>query len=233
MQLYYTTEISGNHAVLNKSDSGHLIKVMRMKKGDLVHLTDGLGNLYEGLIEIDDPKKTMVQLRDVKKDFGKRDFYMHMAVAPTKNISRFEWFLEKATEMGVDEITPLICMHSERKVVKRDRSERVLIAAMKQSVKAFLPVINEVVGFEALLKHDFRGQKFIAYIDEKVKGRLKDKYQKGEDALILIGPEGDFSSKEIDMAIAHGFVPISLGKSRLRTETAAFVACHTVNLMNG
>lgn len=204
-----------------------------MKKGDMVHLTDGLGNLYEGLIEIDDPKKTMVQLRDVKKDFGKRDFYLHMAVAPTKNISRFEWFLEKATEMGIDAITPLICMHSERKVVKRDRSERVLIAAMKQSVKAFLPVMNETTAFEDLLRQDFNGLKFIAYIDENIEDQLKDKCPAGENVLILIGPEGDFSSMEVDQAIGHGFVPISLGKSRLRTETAAVVACHTVNLING
>ncbi|MDZ7741574.1 MAG: 16S rRNA (uracil(1498)-N(3))-methyltransferase [Bacteroidota bacterium] len=232
MQLFYTTNFKGNHAILDANDSRHVVKVLRMTKGNEIHFTDGRGNLFTGQIEEDDHKKCMVQITDVKKEFGKRDYQLHLAVAPTKNINRYEWFLEKATEIGVDEITPIICRHSERTVVKTDRLERVLIAAMKQSLKAFLPEIHEAISFEDFIAQDLSGDKFIAFIDEDVTASLKNLIKPGKDVLILIGPEGDFSREEVDMAKEKGFIPISLGKSRLRTETAGVVACHTAYLIN-
>ncbi|MCF8228421.1 MAG: 16S rRNA (uracil(1498)-N(3))-methyltransferase [Bacteroidales bacterium] len=232
MQLFYTTNFKGNHAILDANDSRHVIKVLRMGKGDEIHFTDGKGNLYTGQIEEESHKKCMLQITGVKKEFGKRDYHLHLAVAPTKNISRYEWLLEKATEIGVDEITPIICRHSERAVVKTDRLERVMIAAMKQSLKAYLPAINEAVKFEDFIERDHKKKKYIAFIDDGVKNHLKDLYENGEDCLILIGPEGDFSREEFEQAKEKGFVPISLGKSRLRTETAGVVACHTVQIIN-
>ncbi|MCF8233679.1 MAG: 16S rRNA (uracil(1498)-N(3))-methyltransferase [Bacteroidales bacterium] len=232
MQLFYTTEFKGNHAVLDPGDSKHLIRVLRMNKGDEVRLTDGKGNMFSGRIETADPKKCMIALTDKISDFGKRNYRLHMAVAPTKNISRFEWFLEKATEIGVDEITPVICEHSERRIVKTERMQRILIAAMKQSLKAFLPKINEAVSLQKFFHNDTVDMRFIAFIDDSVKSHLTELYEKEKDCIILVGPEGDFSREEFEQAKENGFVPISLGKSRLRTETAAVVACHSVNLIN-
>lgn len=232
MQLFYTTEFKGNHAVLDPGDSKHLIRVLRMNKGDEVRLTDGHGNMFSGRIETADPKKCMIALTDKISDFGKRNYRLHMAVAPTKNISRFEWFLEKATEIGVDEITPVICEHSERRIVKTERMQRILIAAMKQSLKAFLPKINEAVSLQKFIHNDTVDMRFIAFIDDSVKSHLTELYEKEKDCTILIGPEGDFSREEFEQAKENGFVPISLGKSRLRTETAAVVACLSVNLIN-
>jgi 16S rRNA (uracil1498-N3)-methyltransferase len=161
-----------------------------------------------------------------------RPFSLHLAVAPTKNIDRFEWFLEKATEIGITEITPVICEHSERTNLRTDRLLKVLISAMKQSLNLHLPVLNEPVRFSDFLKKDFSGQKFIGYVEEKQEILLKERYQKGSDCVILIGPEGDFSKEEIEKAKQNGFETISLGNSRLRTETAAIVATMTINLLN-
>lgn len=230
--MFYTTDFKGNHAILDPGDSKHLIKVLRMNKGDEVRLTDGQGNMFTGRIEIPDPKKCMIALTDKRSAYGSRNYRLHMAVAPTKNISRFEWFLEKATEIGIDEITPLICEHSERRVVKTDRMERILIAAMKQSLKAFLPKINEPVSFSDFIDVGTADMRFIAYIDDSVDRHLAGLYEAGKDCTVLIGPEGDFSREEFEQAKEKGFVPISLGKSRLRTETAAVVACHSINLVN-
>ncbi len=232
MQLFFTKDFKGNHAILDENDSKHVVRVLRMKKGDRIRLTDGEGNMYTGMIEDDHPKKCTVQLTEQLKDFEKRNYRLHLAVTPTKNINRYEWFLEKATEIGLDEITPLLCRHSERTIVKTNRLERVMVAAMKQSLKAFLPEIHEAINFEDFIIQDFSGDKFIAFIDEEVSVSLKNLIKPGNDVLILIGPEGDFSREEVELAKEKGFIPISLGKSRLRTETAAVVACHTVCLMN-
>lgn len=232
MLLFYLPEIGSDHIDLNPEESKHCIKVLRLQAGDEIRLTDGKGNLYQTRITNPDPKKCTVEVINTIREYEKRKSHLHMVVAPTKNISRYEWFLEKATEIGVDEITPLICEHSERTVVKTERMERILVAAMKQSLKAYLPVINQAMKYEKFIKKKFNGDKFIAYIDESVTGQLKDQYHAGNDCTILIGPEGDFSKTEVEQARENGFIPISLGKSRLRTETAAVVACHTVNLLN-
>lgn len=232
MHLFYSPDINDNIYTLSEEESKHCIRVLRLKIGDSIHLTDGKGNLFETRIKNDHPKKCELLVIDIQKNLGKRDYILHMAVAPTKNINRFEWFLEKATEIGIDEFTPLICERSERKEVKRERLNKVITAAMKQSLKAYHPMLNEAIKFKDFIKQDFQGEKFIAYCNENHMDQLKSIYQKGKNALLLIGPEGDFSPREIELAMEAGFKPVSLGSSRLRTETAALVACHTVNLLN-
>lgn len=230
MHLFYSPDIKSNQYTLPEEESKHCIKVLRLKKGDIIHLSDGIGNLFETVIAEDHPKRCLLEVINVLNEYGKKDFKVHMAVAPTKNINRFEWFLEKATEIGVDEITPLICEHSERKIIKPERLKKVITAAMKQSLKAYHPVLNETIIFKKLIKQYKNG--YIAYCSDEFRDHLKSVYQKGEDALILIGPEGDFSTQEVEMAIEAGFKPVSLGSSRLRTETAAIAACHIINLRN-
>jgi len=203
-----------------------------MKADDIIHLTDGKGFFYE--CKITDPNPKACELSVIRKWEGddKRNFYLHIAIAPTKNIARLEWFLEKTTEIGIDRVTPIRCDHSERKEVKHERLEKVMVAAMKQSLKSKLPLLDEIINLSTFLNHEFKGQKFIAFIDEEVKTELSKIYQPHDNALILIGPEGDFSRDEIDLARANGFIPVRLGKSRLRTETAGVVACNTINILN-
>ena len=232
MHLFYTPEISSHIYTLEEQESKHCIRVLRLKMGDVIHLTDGRGTLFESRIIQDNPKRCIVEVTDVRKEVGKRNFSLHIAVAPTKNIARLEWFLEKATEIGIEEITPVICDHSERKIVKTERLNKVITSAVKQSLKAYHPKLNETVKIKDFIKNDFSGQKFIAYISEKYNDTLKELYVPGSDVLVFIGPEGDFSVKEVEQAIKSGFQPISLGKSRLRTETAALVACHSLDMLN-
>ena len=163
---------------------------------------------------------------------GKPNFRVHIAIAPTKNIERIEWFLEKATEIGINRVTPLLCRFSERKEIKAERLEKVMISAMKQSLKAYLPQLDELTRFNEFIQQPFDGQKYIAHCDNQHRDLLRNKVIPGQNYLILIGPEGDFSTEEIELALKHGFQPVSLGESRLRTETAGLVACHTVNLLN-
>ena len=231
MHLFYTPEISGNIYTLSEDESHHCTKALRLKKDSIIYLTDGKGNLFKCIIIADDHKRCTVRIEETIRGFGKRNFAIHLAVAPTKNTERFEWFLEKATEIGVDEITPLVCEHSERTKLKTDRFQKVIISAMKQSLKAYLPKLNEPCTFAELIKKDFNGNKYIASYHEN-NSSLKALYTKGKDVLILIGPEGDFSNKEIESAKKYTFAAVNLGNSRLRTETAAVVACHTINLMN-
>jgi len=232
MNLFYTPDINSNSYTLSEEESKHCIRVLRLKEGDIIQLIDGAGGFYSAKILDANPKKCEVEITEIKKDFGKRNYYLHLAVAPTKNIERFEWFVEKATEIGIDEITPIKCEHSERTIVKTERLNKVAVSAMKQSVKAYLPKINEMVSFDQFIKQDFSGQRFIAHCFDLPKQSLKTVYQKNKNALILIGPEGDFSKAEVDLAHKNNFQEISLGNSRLRTETAATVACHTINLVN-
>jgi 16S rRNA (uracil1498-N3)-methyltransferase len=173
-----------------------------------------------------------VNIVGVQPEYMKRNHYLHIGIAPTKSMDRLEWFLEKATEIGIDEITPVFCAHSERIRMKTDRLQKILVAAMKQSLKAYLPKLNEPAELKNLITTGFAGQKFIAYCESGKEYELQKVYRKGDNAFILIGPEGDFSAEEISLAIKHEFIPISLGKSRLRTETAGIVACHTINLLN-
>ena len=195
-------------------------------------LTDGIGNFYKAVISATGGKRCQVKVTETIPQEKGWNGYLHVAMAPTKNMDRNEWFAEKATEIGFDELTFLNCRFSERKVIKNERIEKILISAIKQSLKARLPKLNEMTDFNKFINQEFKGQKFIAHCYEGEKPLLKDVLKAGEDALVLIGPEGDFSEGEVEKAIERGFTPISLGKSRLRTETAALVACHTLNLQN-
>jgi 16S rRNA (uracil1498-N3)-methyltransferase len=232
MQLFYIPEITGNTVILSPEESKHVVKVMRLSPGSRVQIVDGQGGFYEAEILDAHPKSCSLTVFETKKDYGKRNFHLHIAIGPTKNIDRYEWFLEKCTEIGIDEITPLLSEHSERKVVKTERSEKILVSAMKQSVKAYLPKLNEMTSFRELIGQEFKGRKFIAHCNDGEKLHLKNSVLPGENVLLLIGPEGDFSPKEVEDAKARGFEEISLGAARLRTETAGIVACHIVNLAN-
>lgn len=232
MNLFYAPDISGGEYTLAQEESKHLVRVLRMQAGDEVTLTDGKGYFYFCRIDEAGPKACRVKIIRKTRGNDRHARMIHMAVAPTKNISRYEWFLEKATEIGIGHITPLICEHSERKQVKTERLERVLVAAMKQSLKSTLPRLEQPVKFSDFINRPMEGEKYIAYIDPEVTEELSKVYTKGRPALILIGPEGDFSPEEVALAMQKGFRPVRLGLSRLRTETAAVVACHTVNLVN-
>ena len=232
MQFFYTPDISENTYIFSKEESKHCIKVLRKKVGDDIHLVDGKGNLYHTTIIDDNPKCCRVKIKKKDVDFNKRNYRIHMVVSPTKNNDRFEWFLEKVTELGVDEITPIICQNSERKVIKLERFNKILVAAMKQSLKAYLPQLNQAVTWKEFVQKKFNVNRFIAHCGKARKTPLKQWLKPHQDVMILIGPEGDFSDTEIREAMSSGFVPVSLGKSRLRTETAAIVACHTINLLN-
>ncbi len=232
MNLFYATNIRSPHFILNAEESKHIIKVLRMKINDSIFFTDGRGNLYNCTIENDNLKGCKIKVNKIEKGKDKRNFKIHMAVAPTKNINRYEWFLEKVTEFGVDNITPIICNHSERKILKIDRLKKVIVAALKQSLKTFLPALNEPVSFNNFIKQTFNGQKFIAYIHPEINQELINTAIPNKNTLILIGPEGGFSPDEVKKAIDYGFKPVKLGPSRLRTETAAIAACHTIHDIN-
>lgn len=230
--LYYAPEIALPVFQLNADESKHLIRVLKMKPGDPISFTDGKGMLYSCKILDDNTKGCEIEVLDSEPGKDRRSFYLQIAVAPTKNINRFEWFLEKATEIGIDHIIPFTSEHSERKEIKTERLNRVVTAAMKQSLKSFHPQLDEIVKFSQLIELPFEGKKFIASLEDEGTPELSKVYQQGENAWILIGPEGDFSPKEIENARAKGFIPVKLGPYRLRTETAAVAACHTINLIN-
>lgn len=232
MQLFYVPNISGAEVVLDETESKHAVRVLRLQSGNQVQIIDGKGGLFEAEIIDANQKKCRLSIVKSTFDFGKKDFYLHIAIAPTKNNDRFEWFLEKATEIGIDEITPLLTSHSERKIINNERFEKILVSAMKQSLKAYLPKLNNLTSIKELVTNNKTENRFIAYCDDIQKTHLKDLAEKGKDALILIGPEGDFSPEEIQMAIENGFKVVSLGEARLRNETAGIVACHIVNLAN-
>jgi 16S rRNA (uracil1498-N3)-methyltransferase len=232
MQLFYKPDISGSPVVLDETESRHCIKVLRLAVGDQVRFVDGKGGLYTAKITDANFRQCKLELTDKKEGFGKPKFHLHIAIAPTKNIERFEWFLEKATEIGVGEVTPLLTDFSERKVVHPERLEKITISAIKQSEKAYLPKLNPLTPFNNLIKLPAIGKAFIAHCHEGEKPHLKNMVNRDENILVLIGPEGDFSEKEVAAARAAGFAEISLGKSRLRTETAGVAACHIINLIN-
>lgn len=231
MQLFYAPDIHPGIHHLSEEESKHCVKVLRYKTGDIIHFTDGKGILYHAELVSDNPKRCSAKIINTKKA-EPENYKLHIAIAPTKNITRFEWFLEKATEIGIDEITPIICENSERETVKYNRLEKIIISALKQSLKTYLPKLNELESFNSFIVKEYTREKYIAYIDENYQLTLKSEYKKGSNVTILIGPEGDFSKKEVELAIQKGFNPISLGKSRLRTETAGVVACHTISLLN-
>ncbi|HZL09340.1 MAG TPA: 16S rRNA (uracil(1498)-N(3))-methyltransferase [Prolixibacteraceae bacterium] len=232
MHIFYTPEISGNTFTLDETESKHCIRVLRLQQGDEITLVDGRGGFFTAEITDPNPKKCTVKVIKSELDFGLRNFQVQIAIAPTKNMDRMEWFLEKATEIGINRVSPLLCRYSERKEIKLERLEKVMVSAMKQSMKAYLPRLDELTKFAEFISQPFEGQKFIAHCEEQHRDLLKNLIVSNENYLILIGPEGDFSTEEIDAALKAGFRPVSLGDSRLRTETAGVVACHTFNLLN-
>ena len=233
MQIFYAPSINGDSYTLDEPESKHCIKVLRMSKGDHVSLIDGKGNLFEGHISNPDNSRCGITITRVIRNFEKRDYYLHIAISPLKNPERFELFVEKSVEFGIDEITPLICAHTEKKNIKKERVERVIISAMKQSLKARKTILNEPVSFNEFIKKEFTGKKIIAHCNSKYeRNGIADIYLKKENALILIGPEGDFSPDEITLSENYGFKPVHLGTSRLRTETAGIAACHSIYFIN-
>ncbi len=233
MQLFYSPTISENEKlfVFDKEESKHIIKVLRKKESDILFVTNGLGYLFKTEISLASDHKCTVTILSFEKQEPSK-YHLHLAVAPTKMNERYEWFLEKATEIGIQEITPIICEHSERKIVKTDRFQKIIESAMKQSLHYFIPKLNEPITYKDFIKREFNGQKFIAHCEETDKKSFKKELKPRENVLILIGPEGDFSVKEIQMALDNKFIPVSLGDTRLRTETAALVACHSTVLLN-
>jgi len=217
---------------LPEEEAKHCIRVLRMSIGDEITLTDGKGYFYLAEISSISGKHCQVNLIKSISQEPLWPCHLHIAMAPTKNMDRNEWFAEKATEIGFDELSFLNCRFSERKILKTERIQKILVSAIKQSQKARLPKLNEMMNFEQFISQNFKGNKFIAHCYNDEKPLLKDIVEKGKDCLVMIGPEGDFSKEEVASAITHGFIPVSLGKSRLRTETAALVACHIMNLAN-
>ncbi len=234
MQLFYNPNIDSNTSqiVFDKNESRHIVRVLRKKEGDAVFITNGLGKLFTSEILIANDKKCLVKIIEISDKTKPWKHYLHVAIAPTKLNDRFEWFLEKATEIGIDEITPIICDHSERKVVKLERMEKIVHSAAKQSLKFHFPKLNAPISFKQFIAQNFTGQLFIAHCENSQKSLFKNNIKPTESVTVLIGPEGDFSKNEISQSLEHKFIPVSLGESRLRTETAGIVAVHSVTLVN-
>lgn len=233
MQLFFNPNIDENTESFSfdKEESRHIIKVLRKKDSDILHVTNGFGLLFETQITLASDNKCTVEVLSIT-NAEKPKFHLHLAVAPTKMNDRFEWFLEKATEIGIQEITPIFCDRSERKVINRDRFEKIILSAMKQCNETFLPKLNEAISFKEFVKQQKNGLQLIAHCEETDKKSLKEVLKPNEDVTILIGPEGDFSEKEIALALENNYKPVTLGNTRLRTETAAVVACHSVVFFN-
>lgn len=231
MHVFYTPAIDTNPE-LPEEEAGHCLRVLRLGMGDEIMLTDGKGCFHRAVITAATGKRCQVKIVETLPQEKGWNGWLHIAMAPTKNMDRTEWFAEKLTEMGFDELSFLNTRYSERRVIKTERIQKILVSAVKQSLKATVPVLNEMMDFKRFVEQDFSGQKFIAHCHEGEKPLLKEVLVAGENALVLIGPEGDFSEEEVALAVSKGFQPISLGTSRLRTETAALVAGFTLNLMN-
>jgi 16S rRNA (uracil1498-N3)-methyltransferase len=233
MQLFYSPEIGDENNFLPEDESTHCVKVLRLKEKSKIQIIDGKGHFYTAEITVAHPKKCEFKILTVSEDSNKRDFYLHIAIAPTKNSDRTEWFIEKAVEIGIDEITFIKCEHSERKQLNMERIERIAISAMKQSLKAYLPKINPVTDFKNFISNTNKEvHYFVAHLESGEKKHLKEAMERKGKSCILIGPEGDFSPSEIEIALKNNFSPVTLGPSRLRTETAGIIACHTINLIN-
>ena len=232
MQLFYAPDINSLRYTLSEEESRHAVKVLRLAAGGRLHLVDGRGTLYEAEVETPSPRGCEVRIVGSTPEFGRRGYSLTMAVAPTKNSDRFEWFLEKATEVGLDGVVPIECANSERRVFNPARATKVLASAMKQSLKAYLPKLAPLTSVRELIERPFDGVKLIAHCREGERTPITEALPPHKDALILIGPEGDFTAEEVGLAVENGFIPISLGESRLRTETAALVAVTAAYLAN-
>ena len=241
MHLFLSNDTQGPYAQLSPDESRHCVRVLRMNVGDELWVTSGDGTMCRARLVTPDPDSCEVEIVERIPNYQPRPFRLHIAVAPTKNNARLEWFIEKAVEIGIDRITPLICDHSERGSLRTDRLEKLALSAMKQSLKATRPVIDEPMKILDFLQnpdshiHTFthsKIQKFVCYCSGDDRHSLRQLYTPGSDALVLIGPEGDFSDREITTALQQGFQPVTLGDSRLRTETAALYATTVLNFMN-
>lgn len=230
MNLFYQPAIPEGSHYLDPDESRHTIKVLRLQPGYRLQLTDGKGSFYETTITLADSKKCCFSIAE-KRTISLRKFTISIAIAPTKNIDRTEWFVEKAVELGIEEIHFILCKNSERKSINLDRIQKIAISAMKQSGQCWLPSCHEIKPFHEIVTIA-ANQKFLCYVDHKNPDQLKTMAQLGKSYLVLIGPEGDFRQDELDLAISNGFAKVSLGPNRLRTETAALAACHTLNLIN-
>ncbi|NCA84287.1 MAG: 16S rRNA (uracil(1498)-N(3))-methyltransferase [Clostridia bacterium] len=233
MHWFYLTEIAGEHFTTDAEESRHISRVLRLLPDERVIFTDGNGQRFTCKLVDNNPRACHFEV--IEKQFIKAPPHRrnHLAVAPTKNIARFEWFLEKATEIGIGNITPLQCRHSERIRINPERLHKILVAAIKQSQQTWLPVLNELTPFDEFVNSQKdAAQKLIAYVSDQPHRLLYDAAEPGKEIVVLIGPEGDFSNNEITLALHQRFEPISLGENRLRTETAALVACHTLALKN-
>ncbi len=240
MYLFYTPDIARNHC-LSEEESAHCVRVLRYREGDTILLTDGRGTTYTARITKAHPKACEFDILTSEHQRKGHDFHLHIAIAPTKNIERLEWAVEKCVEIGVDEITPLLCRFSERKQLRLDRLEKIILSAAKQSLTPYLPKLHELTPYDDFIRSmaaqnvgtaATAAQRFIAHCYKEDKRLLRDAIERGRDVTVLIGPEGDFSEQEVQDALNLGFIPVSLGNSRLRTETAAIVACHTAILLN-
>jgi len=233
MQVFYAPDINGNVHTLDEQESKHIVRVLRMGKGTGVKLIDGKGNLYEGIIDDPDQKQCTIAITGIIKDFEKRNYRLHIAISPLKNTERFEWFIEKSVEIGVDEITPLICRNTEKSGIRSERINNLIISAMKQSLKAAKTLFNPPCLYNDFIVRDHEGIRMIAHCNDSFRRRkISEVYSKDQTAVVIIGPEGDFSEDEIKIASGNGFTPVHLGNSRLRTETAGIAACHSIYFIN-
>jgi 16S rRNA (uracil1498-N3)-methyltransferase len=237
MHLFYLpalneAELDRKFVELPEEEARHAIKVLRLRQGTEIQITNGKGLWVSAVVAAINKRQCVAEIKHYETEVAKRDFRIHIAVAPTKNIKRFEWFLEKATEIGIDEITPIISFHSERREIKVDRENKVITAAMKQSLKAWHPVLNEPVRFKDFIQRKTDEELFIAHLIDEHQLLLKDVAKPSSSVCVLVGPEGDFSTEEVEQALAAGYRAVSLGNTRLRTETAALVSCFTINLLN-
>jgi len=235
MHLFYCTSFVEDHASLSAEESAHCIRVLRMKRGDQLNIIDGKGHLFEAYIDDPDPLKCRAVIKSITNMPHPRKSKLHIAIAPTKNIERFEWFIEKAVEIGIDEITPLLCKRSERTKIRTDRIEKLIISSMKQAKNFYKPVFNPIIEIQKFISNiPFKlNSRFIAYCDEQNNLLLNQSDEIKSDTVILIGPEGDFSPEEVELSVINNIIPVSLGTSRLRTETAGIVACCLYNALAG
>lgn len=233
MHIFYSKTYEDNVFTLDEAESIHLSRVLRLRAGDVATVINGSGSLYNCRVIEAGKKLAKLEVLSVTENYNKRDYYLHIAIAPTKSIDRFEWFIEKSVEIGIDKITPLICERSERRLTKTQRSQKIIISAMKQSLKASDTLISEALPFNTVIDNCTESNRFIAHCNdmgkqEKPKGLIRP----GSDGLILIGPEGDFTDDEVNRAVNKGFKELNLGPSRLRTETAGVVACSMYYFFN-
>lgn len=232
MHFFYLPEITGEEVILNAEESKHCIRVLRLKKNHTISLVDGKGNLFNAILIKPDPTNSKARIVEIIREYKKRNYHLHIAIAPTKKAERFEWFLEKVTEIGIDEITPLVCSRSERVSINIDRAERIIIAAMKQSQRAYLPKLNPLKDFHRFLAETTCKSKIITHCNSQDLPAITNELVPFTPVVILIGPEGDFTMDEVNQAMLQGFKEASLGHFVYRTETAGMMACHLFNLMN-